>query len=205
MKKYIEQRLEDLELEVNLIKVKHKLSTLPKMSKVDEYINTSESKANNSGLSTDYIYNHMYSPNLNILSEPDLETAFASPYDESFNKTDPLDTFSFNLSSIVCDSLLAQDCISDQNQYDPEFMCPPYPHIVGSWDKNQDDAVDEYGFKMNYDDTITNTPEKPFTTWGFTSEYDLMDKDFLAWLTSSEVKPLYDKFKQQRCFGQTYK
>jgi hypothetical protein len=205
MKKYIEQRLEDLELEVNLIKVKHKLSTLPKMSKVDEYINTSESKATNSGLSTDYIYNHMYSPNLNILSEPDLETAFASPYDEPFNKTDPIDTFNFNLSSVVCDSLLTRDCISDQNQYDQEFMCPLYPHIVGSWDKNQDDTVDEYGFKMNRDDTITNTTEEPITTWGFTSEYDLMDKDFLAWLTSSEVKPLYDKFKQQRYFGQTYK
>jgi len=198
MKKYIEQRLDDLELEINLIKVKSKLSTLPKMNRVDNYANASESISTNSGLSTDYMYNHLYSPGLNILSEPDLETAFAGPYDEHFNTTDSLDTFSFDLSSVVCDSLLAQDYISDQSQYDQEFTYPPYPSIIGSWDKNKEDVVDEYGFKLNWSDTLPVDINKPITTWGFVSKYDLLDKDFLNWLESPEIKSLYDKFKQQR-------
>lgn len=94
--KYLEQRVEELELELKLLKAKDKL---------DEF------KIN------DYALN----PSVNLMSEPDLETAFASPFNNSEIINNPLE-------SILSDFNIALD--------DYEYMgaSVKYPEIIGSWD-----------------------------------------------------------------------
>ena len=132
--KYLEQRVEELELEIKLLKAKNKLEETKKH---------------------DYMYNHS---SMTLLSEPDLETAFASPWDSSELYKNPLDTITVNLSSIV------DDTISNSNYVDsydlPEYY-PPYPDIISSWD------------------------EKP---WDIDSGFDKLDNDFLKFLNSTEKK-----------------
>ena len=132
--KYLDERVEDLELEVKLLKAKNKLE---------------ETKKN------DYMYNHS---NMTLLSEPNLETAFASPWDSSELYKNPLDTITVNLSSIVDDTISNSNYV---DSYDLPEYCPPYPNIIGSWD------------------------DKP---WGIDSGYDKLDKDFLEFLNSTEKK-----------------
>ena len=93
--KYLEQRVAELEKEVALLKAKNKLE---------------ETKGH------DYMYSHT---SLNLLSEPDLETAFASPWDYSDMEKNPLDTITETLSSI--------------ENYD--FRGYPYPNIISSWNE----------------------------------------------------------------------
>jgi hypothetical protein len=128
MKKYLEQRVEELELEVKLLRAKFKLeetknkftsSYLNNYPKYDPFKTAYPSDA-------DYMYNS----HVNLMSEPELETAF-----------------------------------------------PPYPHISGSWDE------------INLEDVITDTV---IPSWGFVSEFDKMDKDFLEWLKSNEAKNAYE-------------
>ena len=156
MKKFLEQRVEELESEVKLLKAKNKLK---------ETANTSK-----------YLYNYTkYDPlksydtaaeSVNLMSEPDLETVFASSFDETDIEKNPLDTITVNLPT-HCDS---------------EY--PPYLPIVGSWDKDQDVLTDEFGFKLNHDPA-------PITTWGFTSEFDKTDSDFLKWISTEDAKMAY--------------
>jgi hypothetical protein len=94
--KYLEQRIDELEKEVALLKAKNKLE---------------ETKGH------DYMYNHS---NICLLSEPDLETTFASPWDSSEIIKNPLDTITEKLSSI--------------KNYDFQGCYPPYPNIISSWD-----------------------------------------------------------------------
>jgi hypothetical protein len=84
----------------------------------------------------------MYNSHVNLMSEPDLETAF-----------------------------------------------PPYPHISGSWDE------------INPEDVITDTV---IPSWGFVSEFDKMDKDFLEWLKSNEAKNAYEVSKRLTTVGQKH-
>ena len=85
MKKYLEQRVEELELEVKLLKAKIKLNETKDTSK---YINNYP-KYN---VFKDYIYNS----SLNLMSTPDLETTFPSPFDNSEFENVPLSTVTVN-------------------------------------------------------------------------------------------------------------
>jgi hypothetical protein len=120
--KYLEQRVDELEKEVNLLKAKNKLSD------------------------TSYMYNHS---NMTLLSESGLGTFTGHIWDSSELEKNPLDTITVNLSSIADDST---------------YYHPEYPNILGSWD------------------------DKP-STWGFNSEFDKMDKDFLEWSSKVNKKP----------------
>jgi hypothetical protein len=92
---------------------------------------------------------------------------------------------------------------SKDYMYNHSKLDPDYPNIIGSWDdfdkgtcfnqKNNmpfypndvidQNVTDDYGFKMNY--------EEPITNWRFESKYDKMDKDFLK--NSLELK-IEEKF-----------
>jgi hypothetical protein len=94
--KYLEQRIEELELEVKLIKAKDKLGEI----KINDYA---------------------FNPSVNLMSQPDLETVFTSPFNNSEIINNPL-------ANIVSDfNITPSDC---------EFMqgYAEYPKIIGSWD-----------------------------------------------------------------------
>jgi hypothetical protein len=69
--KYLEQRVEELELEVKLLKAKNKLN--------DTSIYLNNYPPYNNPNKEDYMYN----PSINLMSEPDLETAISNPWDSS--------------------------------------------------------------------------------------------------------------------------
>jgi hypothetical protein len=75
MKKYLEQRVEELELEVKELKAKIKLNDTKDTSK---YLNN-YSKYNPLKSVYNSCDDYMYNPSVNLMSEPDLETAFP-PY-----------------------------------------------------------------------------------------------------------------------------
>jgi len=114
--KYLEQRIEELELEVKLLKAKNKLEKTKKH---------------------DYLFSHSDQEFINqeFITKFGLENSFASPYDSSDMMENSLDTITVNLSSIT------DDIIQNPNYVDsidlppdlPEYM-PPYPDIIGSWD-----------------------------------------------------------------------
>jgi hypothetical protein len=164
--KYLEQRVEELEKEVNLLKAKNKLND------TSSYLNNYPPYNNPN--SPDYMYND---PSLTLLSEPDFETSFASPWDSSDTEKQPLNTITLKTSSIVDDTIIS-DILNNIDAFE-------YPNIIGSWDDKpfndviNENVTDEYGFKMN-DDVITS--------WGFESEFDKQDKDFLKYLNSTEKK-----------------
>jgi hypothetical protein len=164
--KYLEQRVEELELEVKLLKAKNKLND------TSSYLNNYPPYDNKNKL--DYMYND---PSLTLLSEPDFETSFASPWDSSDTEKQPLNTITLKTSSIADDTIIS-DILNNIDAFE-------YPNIIGSWDdKSFNDVInenvtDEYGFKMN-DDVITS--------WGFESEFDKQDKNFLEHLNSTEKK-----------------
>ena len=205
--KHIEQRIEELELEVKLLKAKNKLNNTSKPCKWRFEDST--------GLITE-VNDYMFNPSVNLMSEPDLETAFAGPWDSSEMLKNPLDTITVNLSSITDDNFPNPDYIDSSDL--PEYY-PPYPDITGSYDdfdwstakewasfnqtdkippypghfnttccsdnKNFNDVInenvtDDYGFKMNH--------EEPVTTWKFVSKFDKQDKNFLKYLNSTEKK-----------------
>jgi hypothetical protein len=203
--KYLEQRIQELELEVKLLKAKNKLND------TSSYLNNYPPYNNPN--SPDYMYNH--SDTTLLSAESDLETTFASPWDTSEKFACSIDTIKVGLSSTV------DDTSSNSNYIDSSDLpqCyPPYPEIIGSYDNfdwntmkdwasfNQTDeippypghyntnflkedknfndvinenVIDDYGFKMN-DDVITS--------WGFKSDFDKQDRDFLAYLNSTEKK-----------------
>jgi hypothetical protein len=119
--KYLEQRVDELELEVKLLKAKNKLKEITiKEKDTTHYLN-------NYSPTPDWrnkeINDYMFNPSINLLSEPDLETTFASPWDTSEMYKNPLDTITKN--SIEDDTFSNND---SHGHY------PPYPNIVGSWD-----------------------------------------------------------------------
>jgi hypothetical protein len=149
MEKYLEQRVEELELEVKLLKAKIKLDETQNTSKyLNNYSNYNPVK--------DYIYNS----SINLMSEPDLETAFPSPFDQSNFEKNSLDTISFKQVSNL------------------DSFTPQYPEILGSWD-------DDLPKNLNDD--------RPYITWGYESEFDKMDSDFLNWTKTDDAKEAYRK------------
>ena len=167
MKKFLEQRVDDLESEVKILRAKIKLNETNGTSKyINQYQKYDPSK----------IYN--YDGSLNLMSEPDLETAFASPFDTSEFEKNPLNTITVNQPTHF-DNDISPD------QQDLSFMdYPIYPDILGSWDgKNPEDIISE--------------DEQPLTPWGFESEFDKMDKDFLEWI-KNDGKYIYENSLRKR-------
>jgi hypothetical protein len=115
--KYLEQRVEELELEVKLLKAKNKLEKTKKL---------------------DYLFSHSDQEFINqeFITKFGLETTFASSWDSSEINKNPLDTITVNLSSIVDDSIQNHNYVDsiDLPPDLPEYM-PPYPDIIGSWDE----------------------------------------------------------------------
>ena len=119
MKKYLEERVNDLEKEIEKLKSKNDLHTI------------------------DYAHN----VSVNLLSEPDLETAFPSPFDKSELHNFSLDTITVTVPTHL-DTDMGGVSPDQQNLSFEDY--PQYPNIIGSWDENPDDVVDEYGFQYNY-------------------------------------------------------
>lgn len=188
MKKYLEQRVEELELEVKMLKAKFKLEETKSKStsqyinnyppyvpfKVIKKINTKcKENTRSSNCCSSYAYDYMHTtPSVNLMAEPDLETAFASPFDKTKPEKTSLDTITVSIPT-HSDADIEDVFSNQQYSYLEEF--PPYPDITGSWDTNPNDVVDEYGFKMNYNSKPNNTEEVK-------SNFDKHDKDFLNWL-----------------------
>lgn len=135
--KYLEQRVEELEKEVALLKAKNKLND------TSNYLNNYPPYDNPNSM--DYMYNHS---SLTMLSEPDLETTFASPWDTSEIKKNPLDTIT----------------VKQPDHTDYEY--PGYPNILGSWvegsrdEGSRDDVIAYLGFLSEFDKM-----DKDFLEW----------------------------------------
>jgi hypothetical protein len=116
--KYLEQRVEELEKEIQDLKIKlfQKEFEDGKKSECDT----------------------AYNPSLNLLSEPDLETAFSFPFEKTEIEKNPLNTITINTKNIN------------------DAVYPAYPNILDSWDafpRKEDllsEGVNEYGFKLNF-------------------------------------------------------
>lgn len=133
MKKFLEQRVEELELEVKLLRAKIKLSETKDTSK---YLNNYTKH--------EPFKDYMYNSSSTLISEPELETAFAS-----------------------LDAVVKLESIT---HLDSDF--PPYPDIWGSWDdknpKNPLDVISEenppaipdWGGTSEFDKT-----DKDFLEW----------------------------------------
>jgi hypothetical protein len=134
--KYLEQRVEELELEVKLLKAKNKLE------ETTGFVNKHPIRVKNNDTSCclnnypssenpnihDYMYNHS---NMTLLSEPELETSFASPYDYFERIKCPLNSIVTSLSSILDDTLPNTDYVDSS---DLPQCYPPYPDVIGSYD-----------------------------------------------------------------------
>jgi hypothetical protein len=90
---YLEQRIQKLEEEV-------------------EYIKTKLTSSGNDNIPT--WEDTMYNPSVTLLSIPDLDTSFASPFETTSVSEDHLDTFVLEITS--------------KNH-------PEYPNIWGSWEE----------------------------------------------------------------------
>ena len=111
--KYLEQRVEELELEVKLLKAKNKLEETKKL---------------------DYLFSHSDQEFINqeFITKFGLETTFASPWDYSENIECPLNPIMVSLSSTLTDNFLPNSNYVDSSDL-PEYY-PPYPNIISSWD-----------------------------------------------------------------------
>ena len=170
MKKFLEERVDRLEKEVNLLKAKFRLEDT-KSNLTSTYLN------NYTHYDPSKIYN--YDGSLNLMSEPDLETAFATPFDKNEMDENPLNSLSFN-SNLKIDPFYASDVkVKLPLKLDSDF--PEYPDIVGSWDDDKDPI-----------DIIAEENNEAIASWGFVSEFSKMDKDFLEWVKSNEAKNAYE-------------
>jgi len=115
--KYLEQRVEELELEVKLLKAKNKLKETKKL---------------------DYLFSHSDQEFIDheFITKFGLESSNGHFWDSSELEKNPLDTFTVNLSSITDDSIQNPNYVDsiDLPPDLPEYM-PPYPDIIGSWDE----------------------------------------------------------------------
>jgi hypothetical protein len=91
---YLEQRIEKLEQEIQELKIK---------LFQQEFIDTRNTWEDT-----------MYNPSITLLSTPDLDTAFASPFENTSASEDCLNTFVLEITS--------------KNH-------PEYPNIWGSWEE----------------------------------------------------------------------
>ena len=179
--KYLEQRVNELEVEVALLKAKNKLNDTSKyLNNYPKHIDPYKLETKTTELITK-VNDYMYNPSVNLMSEPELETAFASSWDEK------LSSFTFKLSSITNDTM----CCNQENG--GCFDCTnisEYPDIIGSWDdKSYNEAITYNEFKLNHEDMITS--------WQFTSEYDIKDKDFLEYLNTKKDKENMKTYTEQ--------
>jgi hypothetical protein len=118
--KYLEQRVEELELEIKLLKAKNKLNdTSSYLNNYPPYKDPNKE---------DYMYND---PNITLFSESKLESSNNHFWDYSELEKNPLDTITENLSSIEDDNFPNTDYVIFSDL--PEYY-PPYPNILSSWD-----------------------------------------------------------------------
>lgn len=194
MTKYLEQRVEELEKEVRLLKARFKLEE-NKANSTSKYLNN---YSHYGSLKSYYDpKDNMYNSSANLMSVPNSETAFATPYKKEGAIEAPL-------VSLTVPSHTDSDFNNYQMTANPEIFSTPdsdfpsYPDIIDSWDKNSDDIiddVDEYGYKLNYKPkTATAWGFSKSPGWGFTSEFDKMDKDFLKWL-KEDGKRIFEESK----------
>jgi len=165
MKKYLEQRVEQLELEINLLKAKFKLEET-KSKSTSSYLNNYPKY--------DPFKDYMHNSSENFMSPSPLETSIASPFDNSV-PDNFLDTFSFK-NPVHSDADIENG--SSKQHYVSYDEYPEYPNIWGSFDANPEDVITE--------------DQTTFAPWGFVSEFDKMDKNFLDWI-KIEGKRLYEK------------
>jgi len=144
MKKYIEQRVEELELDLKLLKAKLKL-------KESATECTNYQKRN---ITKDYLYN----PSLNIISNPNPENSFHNSFDNSKFKENTGDKIiSTNLNNLNTDEIHStfkyiRDSYTGNDLTFQDY--PDYPDIIGSFD--------EYGFKLNFH---KEAEDKDFLEW----------------------------------------
>jgi hypothetical protein len=187
--KYLEQRVEELEKELALVRAKIKLQET-NVKKED----TSHYLTNNYPPSPDWrnkeINDYTFNSSVNLMSEPDLETAFASPWDSSEMIKNPLDTITVSLSSTISDTLYNHNYIDSSDL--PQYI-PPYPDIIGSWD----DKPYEGGFLSTFD-----TESKNYLDYvdSAISNFDKEDKRFLEYLNSTKTKNTTEQ-KIEKNFG----
>ena len=167
MKKFLEERVDRLEKEVNLLKAKFSLKET-KSNLTSTYLN------NYTHYDPSKIYN--YDGSLNLMSEPDLETAFATPFDKNEMDENLLNSLSFN-SDLKIDPFYS----SDMEVKLPSKLDSEYPDILGSWDDDK-----------NPIDIIAEENNEAIDSWGFLSEFSKMDKDFLEWIKSHEGRNAYE-------------
>ena len=142
--KYLEQRVEDLEKELALLKIE-----LQKTTEVDQNSDTSSYLNNyppyNNPNKQDYMYNHS---DMALLSESNLQpSSSCNCWDPSDLTKNPVDTIASTLSLTLSDSEIFEEY-------------PKYPSIVGSWDdgfnKNNEEATTtswEFESKFDKQDT----------------------------------------------------
>jgi len=134
--KYLEQRVEELELEVKLLKAKNKLEETKKL---------------------DYLFSHSDQEFINqeFITKFGLETTFASPWDYSENIECSLNPIMVSLSSTLTDNFLPNSNYVDSSDL-PEYY-PPYPNIISSWDDFDQNTMKEWA-EFNQTDEIPPYP-----------------------------------------------
>jgi len=134
--KYLEQRVEELELEVKLLKAKNKLEETKKL---------------------DYLFSHSDQEFIDqeFLTKFGLETTFASPWDYSENIECPLNPIMVSLSSTLTDNFLPNSNYVDSSDL-PEYY-PTYPNIISSWDDFDKNTMKDW-VEFNQTDKIPPYP-----------------------------------------------
>jgi hypothetical protein len=134
--KYLEQRVEELELEVKLLKAKNKLEETKKI---------------------DYLFSHSDQEFIDqeFIRKFGLETTFDSPWDYSENIECPLNPVMVSLSSTLMDNFLPSSNYVDSSDL-PEYY-PPYPNIISSWDDLDKNTMKDW-VEFNQTDKIPPYP-----------------------------------------------
>jgi len=134
--KYLEQRVEELELEVKLLKAKNKLEETKKI---------------------DYLFSHSDQEFIDqeFIAKFGLETTFDSPWDYSENIECPLNPVMVSLSSTLMDNFLPNSNYVDSSDL-PEYY-PPYPNIISSWDDFDKNTMKDW-VEFNQTDKIPPYP-----------------------------------------------
>jgi len=143
MKKNIEQRIKELEKQVNAINTKDDSKKFESLKTYTPDEHSWEDYCKSPLVQSYYLSNS----SINLISEPDIETAFPSPFDKSELDNFPLDTITVTVPTQL-DADMGGISPDQQNLSFEDY--PQYLNIIGSWDENPDDVVDEYGFKYNH-------------------------------------------------------
>jgi hypothetical protein len=183
--KYLEQRIEDLEQQVQELKVKLFQKEWKESPKPWE-------KA-----ASDYLYN----PSLTMLSDPDLETAFASPWDDSKVYCPQHPIIAHRASKLTS---VTEKNVPNSDYYDsydlPEYY-PPYPNILGSWDDQEKNPLDTITVKQP-DDSDYEYPGYPNILGSWDEGSCNQEKNPLDVLeespTSTNFKKAYEEITKAR-------